>query len=299
LAGPVGTSDRLLQTPLIGLLDSNVNSFAIDAPITKEDSFNKPTWRLSLNYKATPDTLLYASYNRGFRSGGWNTGALASPIEFTFAQPEKNDAYEAGFKSDLFGRSLRINGAAFYYDYSDLQVFTLQPGNPVPFQRLQNADAEIYGAELDVTAQPVDRLELHAAAAYLHTKYTRLNDAIFGDLSGNRLDKSPTWQLSASAAYSAPLNDRLTGRISADVAYQSKMFLSPTNTAPLMRSGYAIANAEVGLTDEQSGLSFTLFVKNLSDKRYLQDAIDVSSFGSFGLFYNEPRTVGATLSFKH
>ncbi|KAK0358249.1 hypothetical protein LTR94_036196, partial [Friedmanniomyces endolithicus] len=69
LAGPVGTSDRLLQTPLIGLLDSNVNSFAIDAPITKEDSFNKPTWRLSLNYKATPDTLLYASYNRGFRSG--------------------------------------------------------------------------------------------------------------------------------------------------------------------------------------------------------------------------------------
>jgi iron complex outermembrane receptor protein len=145
----------------------------------------------------------------------------------------------------------------------------------------------------------VDRLELHAAAAYLHTKYTRLNDAIFGDLSGNRLDKSPTWQLSASAAYSAPLNDRLTGRISADVAYQSKMFLSPTNTAPLMRSGYAIANAEVGLTDEQSGLSFTLFVKNLSDKRYLQDAIDVSSFGSFGLFYNEPRTVGATLSFKH
>lgn len=298
VAGPIGTPNGLLQTPLIGLLDSNPASFAIDDPIRTENDFNKPTWRFAINYKLTPGTLLYASYNRGFRSGGWNTGALASPIEFTFAEPEKIDAYEVGFKSDLLGRTLRINGAGFYYDYHNLQVFTLQPGNPVPYQRLQNADARIYGAELDVTLRPLSGLELHWGGAYLHTEYTKLNDAIYGNLKGNRLDKSPKWQISGSATYSVDLTARLKAHISGDVNYQSKMFFSPTNTSPLFRGAYTIANAEIGISDNQSGLSATIFVKNLTEKRFVQDVIDVSSFGNFGLFYNEPRTIGATISYK-
>lgn len=298
VAGPVDEPGRLLRTPLIGLLDSDPGSPAIDAPIRTNDSFNKPTWRLSLDYKIDPHILVYASYNRGFRSGGWNTGALVSPTEFSFVRPEKIDAYEAGIKSDLLDRKLRVNASAYYYDYHDLQVFTLEPGTPVPFQRLQNADAQIYGAEVEITARPFAGLELTTGAAYLHTKYTKLNDVLRGDLSGNRLDKAPTWQLSGSITYSTRLNDRLKGHIGADASYQTKVFFSTTNTSPLVRGAYGLLNAQIGVDDSKTGIGALLFVKNLTQKSYLQDVIDISSFGSYGFFYNEPRTIGVTLSYK-
>ncbi len=297
-AGPVNNPDRLLTTPLVGLLDADPASFAIDAPILKDDSFEEPSWRLSLSYELSADALLYASYNRGFRSGGWNSGALVSPIEFTFVEPESNDAYEVGFKSEMFGRTVRINGAAFYYDYTDMQVFTLQPGTPVPFQRLQNADSEIYGAELEVRLRPTDQLELSGGATYLKSEYTRLLDAISGDLSGNALEKSPEWQLAASATYETRLSDRFMAHGQTDVTYQTESFLSPTNLAPLVREAHAIFNAEIGLSDSETGLRAAVFVKNIFDERVVQDMFDVSSFGSFAIFYNEPRTAGITLGYK-
>jgi iron complex outermembrane receptor protein len=297
--GPVNNPGRLLTTPLIGLLDSDPASLAIDDPIRKDDRFNEPTWRLALAWKPSADALLYASYTRGFRSGGWNSGALVSPIEFTFVDSERNDAFEAGFKSDFMDRTVRLNGAAFYYNYKDMQVFTLQPGTPVPFQRLQNADARIFGAEVDVTLQPAEGLQLRGAVVWLNTEYTRLLDAISGDLSGNRLEKSPEWQLSAGATYEADLSERMVGRAQADLTYQSSMFLSPTNRAPQVRDAHTVVNAEVGLRDRTSGLSATLFVKNLFAKRFVQDMFDVSSFGSFAIFYNEPRTGGVTIGYRY
>jgi iron complex outermembrane receptor protein len=297
-AGPVNNPGRLLTTPLLGLLDADPSSLAIDAPIRKDDSFEEPSWRLSLSYKLNQDALLYASYNRGFRSGGWNSGALVSPIEFTFVEPEQNDAYEIGFKSDLFDRRVRLNGAAFYYDYSNMQVFTLQPGTPVPFQRLQNADAEIFGAELEVRLRPTDRLELFLGATFLDTEYTRLLDAISGDLSGNALEKSPEWQVAGSATYETEISGRLTARAQADFTYQAESFLSPTNTAPLVRDAHTLVNGEIGISDSKTGLRATVFVKNVFDERFVQDMFDVSSFGSFAIFYNEPRTAGITIGYR-
>lgn len=300
-AGPVGGPNPLSVTPLIGLLDSNPNSFALDPQIETGNTYNKPTWRLALNWKPNRDTLLYASYNRGFRSGGRNTGALFSTVEFTDVKPERMDAYEAGFKSDWFNRTLRVNGAAFYYDYHDMQVFTLQgvPGVAIPFQRLQNANSRIYGAELDATWRLDNNLTIHGAAAYLNTRYTELIDPINGNLTGNSLEKSPKWQLIGDATYTRALTNNIDWHLSADITYSTKQYLSPLNRAPLVRSQNAMINAEIGLTDDDRGLSASLWVKNLTDKRILQDAIDVSSFGNFGLFYNAPRTFGLSLSYKH
>lgn len=300
-AGAVGGPNRFLTTPLLGLLDSNLISPAVDAPIQTRNDYNKPTWRLAINWKATPDVLLYASYNRGFRSGGHNTGALFSAVEFTEVRPEKIDAFEIGFKSDLFNRALRLNGAAFYYKYHDMQVFTLQsvPGVLIPFQRLQNADSRIYGAELEATLRVAKGFTVHGAASYLRTKYTELLDPSNGDLSGNTLEKSPRWQLIGDATYTAPLTQSVDWHISGDVTYSTKQYLSPLNSAPLMRAEYAIANAELGLVERDRGLSATVWVKNIADKRYLEDGIDVSSFGDYALFYNPPRTFGLTLAYKH
>lgn len=294
-AGPVGAPGGEV-VPTVGLLDADPASFAVDAPIVTQDRFNRPTWRLALAYKANPDTLIYASYNRGFRSGGRNSGALTAPIEFSRVDAERNDAFEVGVKSDLPNRQLRFTTAAFYYDYKDLQVFTLEPGTPVPFQRLQNADARIYGAEAEATAQPIEGLSLETGVAYLNTKYTRLIDVLRGDLTGNRLDKAPTWQLNSRIAYDWSVATDWQARAALNGSYQSRIFFGPTNEAPLTRSPVGTLDAEIGLAST-SGVDVSLWVRNLTDRRFLQDVIDVSSLGSFGLFYNEPRTFGLTVSY--
>jgi hypothetical protein len=74
--------------------------------------------------------------------------------------------------------------------------------------------------------------------------------------------------------------------IAGDVTYSTRQYLSPLNSAPLVRAPVAVANAELGITDKERGLSATVWVKNIADKRYLEDAIDVSSFGDYALFYN-------------
>jgi iron complex outermembrane recepter protein len=295
VAGPAGVPGGAL-IPTIGLLDANPASFTIDGPIVTDDSFNRPTWRLALAYKANPDVLLYASYNRGFRSGGRNSGALVAPIEFSRIDAERNDAFEIGVKSELLDRRLRINTAAFYYDYKNLQVFTLEPGNPVPFQRLQNADARIYGAEAELTARPIDGLTLESGVAYLDTKYTRLVDVLRGDLTGNRLDKAPSWQLNGRIAYDWALSSHWQARAALTGRYQSRIFFGPTNTAPLTRDPVGTVDFEIG-AGRDGGVDVALWVQNLTDRRYLQDVIDVSSLGAYGLFYNEPRTFGITVSY--
>ena len=295
-AGPVGSAPGDIP-PIIGLIDSDSASFAIDPPVQINDRFSEPTWRLSLDYKASDNLLFYGSYNRGFRSGGYNTGALSDPGELSFVRPEKIDAFELGFKSDLAGRKLRINGAAFYYKLKDQQVFSLEPGTPVPFQKLQNADSEIYGGELEVTARPTRGLDFSGGIALLHARYTKLIDTVRGDLSGNTLDKAPSLQLNGRISYEFDVSNDLTATAGVDGSYQSKVYLNPINQAPLVTDGYGLLNARFSVAS-QSGLIATAWVKNLTNERYLQDAFDLSSYGSISLIYNEPRTYGVTLAYE-
>src|SRR5882757_7437265 len=105
-------------------------------------TFSEPTWRVSLDHRFSPELMIYASYNRGFKSGGFNPRVPTDPAY----DPEKLDAYEIGFKSDLLSRRLRVNAAAFYYDYSNLQVAKFT-GHLTSYYN--GAAARIYGLDTD------------------------------------------------------------------------------------------------------------------------------------------------------
>src|SRR5690606_29822141 len=91
--------------------------------------YKKPTWRLALDYDATDDLLLYATYNRGFKSGNFNNTSFTVP---PFG-PEIVDAYEVGFKSELMDRRVRLNSSIFYYDYKGIQLKANIPPSSVAF----------------------------------------------------------------------------------------------------------------------------------------------------------------------
>src|SRR5262249_44742394 len=92
------------------------------ALVNRSASLHEVTGKLGLEYAIKPDVLLYASVSRGVKSGGFTAYNTLTPSQADPFRPEELWAYEAGAKTDLFDRRLRLNGAVYYYDYSDEQV---------------------------------------------------------------------------------------------------------------------------------------------------------------------------------
>ena len=131
-----------------------------------------PTGRAVLDYTPqlsfTNQTLIYASYSRGYKAGGFNPPTdpkldLGAPPTYA---PESIDAFEVGTKNLLFGRSLQVNLTGFYYNYHNLQIGTIN--NRTSYTT--NAPVTIYGVESEVAWKPTRHLELDANVSYLHTE---------------------------------------------------------------------------------------------------------------------------------
>ena len=125
-------------------------------------SFGRLTGRAVLDYQITPDNLLYASYSRGYKSGGINPPISVGSVNTTFL-PESVDSFEIGSKN-RFGR-LQLNLSAFYYRYKNLQLSRIQARTAVN----DNINANIYGVEAEALISPVRDLRINLNASYLHT----------------------------------------------------------------------------------------------------------------------------------
>jgi iron complex outermembrane receptor protein len=141
------------------------------ATTNDERVFEKPSWKVSLDHRFSPEVLAYASYNRGFRSGTFVP--QATPI--LVLQPEVVDAYELGIKTDLFDRRVRFNLAGYYYDQTNVQVVQIIAGT----QNVYNAKgARIKGLDGDISFQVTDGLRIFGGFNYTDARYTDFTDAI-------------------------------------------------------------------------------------------------------------------------
>lgn len=136
---------------------------------------NEITGRLVADWKPqlefTDDTLLYASYSRGYKSGGFNPPvdpAVISGVPLSF-EPEQIDAFEIGTKNTI--GPIQANIAAFYYDYQGLQVGKIQARTSIN----ENVDAEIWGLEGEFLWAPTENLLLNLTASYLSTEVTEFS----------------------------------------------------------------------------------------------------------------------------
>jgi len=171
--GTTNENQDLYETALGG--DGLVFDTANFIDLNAKKKFSKLTWRLALDYKVTPDAMVYASFNRGFKSGTFNPSVFTGPQAGVPVNPEVLDAYEVGFKTELFDRRVRLNGAAFYYDYSNLQVGLITSAGVTTVQNA--ASARLYGLDLDLTVAATDHLTLRGAINLLDTKYKNYGNA--------------------------------------------------------------------------------------------------------------------------
>ncbi len=143
------------------------------APAILKTKFKEPTGRFGFDWKPdlgfTDDTLVYAFYSRGYKSGGLNTppspgiGVVPTPATF---RPEFINSYEIGTKNTLLNGTMQLNLTGFYYDYKGYQVSKIINRASTN----ENIDAEVMGAEFESIWQPVQGLRLNAAIGYLDSK---------------------------------------------------------------------------------------------------------------------------------
>jgi len=266
-------------------------------------SGDRVDYRISLDYRFSPQVLAYATVSTGYKAGG------VGPRPFNAAQargfgPEKLTSYEIGLKTDFFDRRVRLNLAGFYNDFKDAQLTLLscpQFGGPGPCALPQNAgNAHVKGVEAELFARPIDGLQFDASISYIDWKWKCVNPAVVGGASGacssdpaivGLLSKNPRGLIktkwSAGIQYDAELgkNGSITPRF--DINYQSG--LAGGDVAPVAGSpsalfgqvpGYTISNARLTWLNEKKDVSVALEVTNLFDKYYFLSKFDLTGAGA-------------------
>lgn len=173
--------------------------------------------RFVLNYAPSADLNTYASIAKGYKTGGFTLDEFSLPgggTEFR-ANRFKEEAiwnYELGFKLQALHNRLRLNAAAFYMDWKDLQVPTLDAslvaGSIIYNTQILNTGARGRGAELELQVLPADGLLLAAGVGYLDSRFTEFgaNDPYSFEnmgfkLQGERLPRAPEWTLNLAGQY--------------------------------------------------------------------------------------------------
>ncbi len=163
---PFGTQGSVFNSPAAAGFDGDPNRAGVQPFSVRSVSFSEVTGRAVIDWQITDDNLLYASYSRGYKSGGINPPLqpiFAVPDTFT---PEFIDAFEIGSKNSFFDGKLRANLTAFYYKYKGLQLSRITARTSVN----DNVDANVWGLEGEFIFQPTKRLAFNVNASYLNTE---------------------------------------------------------------------------------------------------------------------------------
>jgi iron complex outermembrane receptor protein len=281
-----------------------------DDAIPNDETFEEPTWRLSLDHRFNDRLLAYGSYSRGFKSGIFTqTNPFSPPVD-----PETIDAYEIGAKSDLLGGRLRMNFAVFRYDHKDIQLSQSRAGAT---QLFNAAKGRVWGADAEITSVPYDgvgRLEVTVGLSVLDTEYTSFPNApIFvanptgGNIQvpcpledtpecsakGHEIIRSPDFTSNVGVRYSVPVGGlNLTSGV---LWYHNDGFYWEVDNR-IKQPAYDVVNVQLGLGSVDERWEVRVFARNLLEEEYYQ-AHGISTLGDV-FIPAPPRTYGVAVSFK-
>ncbi|MFT2092747.1 TonB-dependent receptor [Paraglaciecola sp. 2405UD69-4] len=286
---------------------------------TYKDNFFTP--RVSLDYHLTNDQLFYFSAAKGVKSGGINDSVVSDEFfnllplldDERFYGPDENITYEIGSKGRYLDGRLDVEAALYYIDWSNLQVSVAAEGatatTSVITANLGSATSQ--GLELSTTYAITDSLVINAGLALNDATYddgvisqrvvrAGLCDDIVcsstGDIGGNDLARSANTQWNFGAQYSGSLSDDMEYFLRADVAGQSKQYVSEINAATI--PARTLVNLRAGINNESWSAEF--WVKNATDEEYVANAFYIASpfFVDYVPTWGNLRRMGITVSYN-
>lgn len=297
---------RRLQRPLA--------TFPTTPGLTASEDWSRFTYHLGANYQVHDDLMVYGSYSTGYKSGGFNSRAASAATIGPFA-PEKAKAFEVGFKSDWWDNRLRLNVAAFWNKYSDLQVSVFRPaasGSGEEQVVANNANERARGVEVELTVLPIDNLTVNASVGYLDAEYT----SFVANLSGgaatpanpcgglrDRSEKGPcllvptrvpelTTRVDVSYDFELPGGGTITPNIA--WSREGSHFTDTLNAPQGFQPAYDIWDASITYVEPRGRWRASLWGKNLNDAAHRLSVVPTAGVLT-QLYFAEPRTYGIEL----
>lgn len=303
LGGPViDQIETLLGGPHRGgCVETAPNGFP--SPTAKSLDESNLSWRAAVDWTPTDNSRFYVSSSLGYKSGSFPLVPTYNESALGPVKQERLLAYEAGFKVNFLDNRLKVDGAAFYYDYSDKQLFTFYD-DPVfgPLNKLANVPkSEINGAELNMQYAITDGLYVSLGGSYLQSQVIRYEGVDSHgqpeDFKGNELAYTPPWSAMALINYEKPLTNTFGVNVGVDGHYQSKAYGELTDDPTFIQHEYYVLNAHLGLKTLDNQWALTAFVKNLTNEVYYVSLYRLSDDGV--RYTGMPRTVGVTLAWNY
>ncbi|MEM9684280.1 MAG: TonB-dependent receptor, partial [Pseudomonadota bacterium] len=269
------------------------------------------TGTLKLSYFINPEVMVYASYGRGYKSGGTNidriSPATGAPLLF---DPETSDSFELGMKGDFLENRLRVNAAVHQTNFDDFQANTFVGTGFV----LQNAgEIASRGFEVDVQALVAPWLTVVGGAAYVDAEYDSFvggscirtpfgNEPDAGqpqfptvcDASGNTVGGTSEWTFFTSLITDRQIGEGFGyGRL--DVNWRDDVPAGTDNDPNKTGDDGALVNLRLGYRFGGDRYDASIWAKNLLDEEYQLGGFNsVIREGSLSAYFTEPRTYGAT-----
>ncbi len=291
--------------------------------IVRDSGDEEVTYRLAAEYDVTPDNLVYASFETGFRAGGFNITVGQEEYD-----PEYIDAWTLGSKNSFFDNRLQLNLEAFYWKYRGQQLAALgvdSRGNNSFYTR-NVGKSSITGVEMDFQFLATPTTLLRGNVQYLDATYDSfsfnqvdLSDAtdppnfltpitgcdatqVLGpqrsfdiDCSGKPALNAPEWTLNLGIEQTVPLGGmELTGTF--DSRYRSNRVVGFAYL-PTSESGDDLTlDASLTLRPDVGGWSATAFIRNITDEA-MPTLRQVGAGNVAGTAYEPPRTYGLRLGY--
>jgi iron complex outermembrane recepter protein len=294
--GQPATSGGLSGSPAGGTIAGGGNGTNTSAG---RSSNTNVSGKASIQFKATEDVLLYASYTRGYKGPAFNVFFNhTAPVNAIPIDAETSNSFEAGFKSQFWDNKAQLNVAAFTVEYDGFQANNFVILNGATVSNLTNAGTvQSRGFEIDAILNPVNGLTLRANAAYADAKVKKFNPNPSTNApdarNGTRLPLAPEFSYTLGADYEAPLGP-LTLYLGSDFRHVSSQFSDLGNSGPI--NSYGLWNASIGLSDADDKYRLTFHARNIMDHKYI--LLNVSAGQRYQIPRDADRYFGASLRAK-
>ena len=270
------------------------------APTSLADSWNAMSGTASLHYQATEDLMLYLTYSRGFRSGGF-AARPSMPSSVGVYDPEYVDMFEAGMKADALDGRLRANLSAFSSGYEDYQAQVNHIANAFDTRTLNAAEAEITGLEAELTFHPSAHVQIVANFSYTDAEITQVDIAPSLNANFSEGAKLPyvskyTYSLSPQAEFPMAGGARMLLR--ADYAWRSAFYGQIANAPEEREGSYGLLNARLEYWSADEKWSLALYGINLTDEKYTRVRNYYPGFIGFAIWNTDRQEIGVKASYS-
>ena len=263
------------------------------------------SWHAGLDWKPTPDILIYGSVTKGYKAGAFPIATNLEHKQFSPVTQEAVQAYEAGFKTYWFDRSLLVEGAYFHYDYTDKQIQGTRPSLVFGtlFGLINVPKSTVDGVELSGQwrVPAVDGLTLHGAMTYLDSEITSdfVNvDRLMGseNLKGEAFPNTPKWAYNVGLYYERPVTSKLNGYFAADYSHRSGTHGGLGNLEIERIKGYGLLDLRAGVRTSDDKYYAEVFGRNITNTYYWLNADYLNDAGY--RLTGMPATYGIRLGYR-